>query len=474
MRRTPFRFCMTSIASIAEFDVEAGNFKGLFSSPANMIFDMVKASINVTLIASDEPIKLINNQTGEYSGCFGKLQRGEADSAGFPLIMPVIDMVNITQLNKTGVDTGIYMLSPYTYTDSSQSLRTGALDQLSVISLEVWSYALISAVVFWGLMSSLKHLYDLKRAIGNFHPVEDDPLYGQSMTYQVITHMLQTETCDYLRFKERLVSILMSVLAFLFITFFLSMVTTDQVSTKPYFVYDTYERILGNKSIQALWLGYLSDHYFYRDAPLGSDQREIWEQSVTINEKYPERKSIIKCEPNEVVSIAPRARNQEIVVFLTHMFHDLFLSGMCVVIQGLPVVSDLRFKATRDDHLRPSYYVLPMSVHSGKEVEVLEWLCLTFIEMDLGSDPSVNSQLRDNIGKGLPKARFEKKFFECLQYEKLPEDEPQTLPLDLSNFRTLAYLYSGLISIASAVLLVEVLKRKPKRKLAHTIRFTTR
>lgn len=466
----PFSFCMTAFSGVAEFNEKLGRFTGVMKDPADAIFDAFKSVTNVTLIVLDEAISLINNKTGAYSGCLGKLQRGEADAAALPMTMPVLGYENITQVNLTGLETGVYMLAPYVTSISSKHDYSNVLKRVTNVSMEVWSHTLVLVLVFWTLMVAAKRINDLAWSKGRRDSPRDSSLFGQPLWYQVMSHMLQTETCDYFGRNERFISILMSVFAFLFFTFLASMMTTEQMTTKAWFAYDSYERILGNKSVQPLWCEYLTDHYNYRDAPSGSLPRQIWEQSLAIEKKYrdkPEherRNSIVTIDPNEVGGkVGIRAKNQEVVVFATHMFYEIFLAGTCLALPGLPALTDLRFKAVKDTHLKPSYYVLPISRQS-KAGPVFELIISRFIEHSLFSDPSTSAKLRDQVAKSLPmKAHYDDSFFECLNFAKFPKGEPKTVPLGIASYLGLFYLSGGVVLIALVIFLFE--NCKPKRKI---------
>ena len=243
------------------------------------------------------------------------------------------------------------------------------------------------------------------------------------------------------------------------------MMTTEQVSTKSYFVYDTYERILSNKSVQPIWVEYLNDYTWYRDAPAGSTQRKIWDQSVAIHEKDPNRSPLIKCEPTNMLNLGTLALNQRIVVFLTNMFHSLFLGGMCLALPGIPGYNDLRFKVTKDTNLKSSLYALPMSTHS-KTAPIFESISIRLLQHGLLSDPQIIAELKDYIATTLPnKAHFDENYFECLEYENFPTKDPKTLPLDLPNFHTLLYFYGTALLFVLVVFFIERFSKPPKKNV---------
>ena len=258
LRRIPksIRACVTEFGELIKFDTTTGTVRGFYSETGNYILNVARNIINYTLVKSNEENKLINSETGEYSGCFGKLQRGEADAAAFPSIMSLIGIPNVTQLNTSNLETGVYLFSPFSTEVSTKLVPNDLLNQFQIVSLEVWSIALLLTIYFWTVLTALKRLYRLGHKVGRFHKFFD-PLYGQSVSYQVATHMLQTETCGYIRFKERFVSILMSLFAFLFITFFTNMITSSKVSARSFFAYDSYEKILANKNVQPVWVSLL-------------------------------------------------------------------------------------------------------------------------------------------------------------------------------------------------------------------------
>ena len=450
---------MAEFGDIVQYDEVTRRAKGMLSQQSNYILDAARNVLNYTLVVSNEENKLINSETGEYSGCFGKLQKGEADAAGYPAVMPLIGITNVTQLNATNTETGVYILSPYR-TDASTRLQySDLLDQFQIVSLEVWSHSLLLTIYFWTVLSALKRLYGLAKKVGRFDKLDSDPLFGQPLYYQVATHMLQTEICDYIRFKERFVSMLMSIFAFLFITLFSGSMTTSKVSSRSFFAYDTYEKILSNKSVQPIWTLVSFDHYWYRDAPNGSQQRQIWDQSVRISEEAKARgefkPSLISTDTKDVFPLAERAVAQDIVFFFTSMFAGILLRSFCLTFPTVPQFKNLRFKASIDMHLHPSYYVLPVSVHS-KVTDEMYFLTRTFTEHSLFSDPKIQSKIVESFLELTPnKAKRDEKYFECLNYYKFPDDEVETVPLVPQNFKHLSYLFLAASVLAMVLLLYE-------------------
>ena len=464
LKKTPMKVCIQSFSQ-GEFDERTATFSGIFSQPMNSIFNLCKSYVNLTVIPSREEITLINNETGAYSGCFGKLQQGQADIAAYPMTMPIIGIENITQLNVSAFEKKMYILAPYSASSSVQNLLNDALDQLNAFSLEVWSHVLIMTLIFWTLMLSIQRLYDHYSDV--FGPSqENDPLFGQSLSYQVTTHMLQTETCDYLRFRERFISILMSMFAFLLITFFSNMVTTEQISIKAYFAFDSYERILANKSIQPTWVGVLNDHQLYQNAPVGSEPRKIWDQSAAISKKHVNRNSVTKFDPIDMMEIATLSMKQEVVVFATSLHYDTFIRGMCLTFPAIPGLKDIRVIGKEDIHIPPQHYAIPVSRNS-KVSSIAEHLVNLIAQHGIGYDRQVIEEVQQFMLKYTPRARFDENYFECLEHENFPKGRSKTISLKLNQFLSLFYFYAALIILAFVFLLREKLtKLKKKSKVS--------
>lgn len=442
--------CIPSVQAVADLDEETNKFKGMFAAPVNEILNMVRTVLNVTLISSSQQVELKNATTGEYSGCFGMLQRGEADLAGFPYVMPLIGIDNITQVNSSAIDTGVWMLAPYSNAEKGRELLSDPLNSFKSVSLEVWTHMIVFSLVFWIFLNFVKNVYYKRRDRNN------NPLIGQSLTYQVASHMAQVESYDYSGSNERYLSFLMSLLAFFFITFFSSLITTEKVTTKDIFVYDTYERIWENKSVQPIWVEILYDYYWYRDAEPGSRQRKIWDQSVAIQNQSDDKPSLFKIDVSSLVlKMAQRAREQDFVVFVTKMFTEIFIGGMCLAIPAIPGYPDLRFKGRLDTELRSSLYVLPISRFSKSE-SVIHSVINVCIENAILQDPGFNAKLRDHLGNGLPsKSKFDDQFFQCLKYDKLPKSEPSVIALNFFNIKNLLYVYFGVNGLAFIFFLYE-------------------
>ena len=460
---THVKFCMPEFKKMMEFDEGASSLKqsSLLFSTGNFILGMIGQIVNFTLVKSNEESKLINSETGEYGGCFGKLQRGEADTA-FPYVaMPIIGIDNVTQLNATNSDIGVYILSPYLTNVSTSHSYSDLLEQFKMVSVEVWSDALVLTLVFWSLLVAIKRLYQVARKVARFRKLQDDPLYGQPLYYQVATHMLQTETCDYLRLRERYVSILMSFFAFFFITLFTNMMTTSKVSARSFFAYDTYEKIFGNKKVQPVWPSNFMDYSFYRDAPDGSQMRKMWDQSVRISEEAKtqgmKKPPVISTDPNYIVgTFANLAQRQEIVLFFSNSYIGVFLGGSCFIIPQFSSYENLRYKATKDTHVQPRLRAVPVSVHS-KVLDGIHFLTRISFEHAFFSGPMLQSAIIDGISTLAPgMGKKDKKYLECMQYQyKFPEDEAETVALIPKNFSYLFYLCLTSYTVALFLLLKE-------------------
>ena len=75
-RRMPkhITFCIDDFPPAIEYDESTGRANGYFGETATYIIEVIKKVLNYTIVVSNGE-KLINNETGEYGGCYGKLQR---------------------------------------------------------------------------------------------------------------------------------------------------------------------------------------------------------------------------------------------------------------------------------------------------------------------------------------------------------------------------------------------------------------
>lgn len=369
-------------------------------------------------------------------------------------------ITNITQLNVTIAESEIYLFAPYSSDVSTRFSYFDLLDQLNIVSVEVWSHALLITIYFWTLLIAIKRLYCLARRTLRFRKRKNDPLFSQPVYYQVATHMLQMETCDYFRFRERYLSILMSVFAFLLITFFSCCITTSKVSKKSFFAYDTYEKILGNKSVQPVWIDHLFDHHWYRDAALGSQQRQLWDQSLRISEEAKangeSRPSLISPELDFLYSFGQYGLSQGFVLFINNVFYDLFVRTACFSIPTIPHANlkNLRYKTTKDTSLQMAYNVLPVSVHL-KEKDALNFLARVFLEHSLFTGPFSQSIVEAIASVSPAPSHRNERYFECLQAHKFPEGEAETVALVPKNFSHLFYFFLAFCMVASVLLIYE-------------------
>ena len=210
------------------------------------------------------------------------------------------------------------------------------------------------------------------------------------------------------------------------------------------------------------------DHEWYRDAPVGSQRRQLWDQSIRISEEATARgeslTSLVSEDFSFFMSFGDRALTQDIVIFFTSMFHEFFSSVSCSATLTMPSVhQSLRYKSSKDTHLHSSYYVLPVSVHS-KVTDQLHSLFNIVQAYGYFSNPLIHYKIVQGLSSITPNnVRKDEKYFECLQAHKFPEDQAETVPLNLTSFIHVFHLLLASCSAALVFLVFEKSICKNKR-----------
>lgn len=71
--------CIPDYDILLSYNKILAKFTGAAASFVNPMADRLNRYLNLTVINLKEPTKIIKHETGQYSGCYGMLQRGEAD-----------------------------------------------------------------------------------------------------------------------------------------------------------------------------------------------------------------------------------------------------------------------------------------------------------------------------------------------------------------------------------------------------------
>lgn len=475
---------MPDISNILNYDVIHKKFSGLGSPLVNTLFGMVDQGINMTIVIAKEQMEEINSVTRQYSGCFGMLQRGEADIATYPTIMPVINIPNITQVNYSGVEAGVWMMSPYCEMNSVKTNMANVLSGFLNISFQVYLLIVLLSLLFLFLMITIKHFENIQRVNRKMKKIkricktkndnysisqlnEDLLKYKKDyqideIFHQVMSHLLKMTVHHCRGVNERFISFMMSSFAFLFFALFLACYSTESVSIQEVKVYDTYEKILSNKSIQPVWAENLNDHDWYRLADNGSRQKSIWNHAIEVHKSDRERPELIPADSNYILEIFPkRISALDFVFFLTNLFPHYFLYGICAMKQDIHPC--LRFYGKPDKHLSNGIYVVPISRFS-KASPVVEWISHIAITYGWLNDPTLMLELDKNINDA-KRIRYDKDFFKCLRSNVIYQPEPAIENLSIVNFKYLFYLYFSLNTIASLVFIVNLLTNRKVTKV---------
>lgn len=121
---------------------------------------------------------------------------------------------------------------------------------------------------------------------------------------------------------------MLTVLLAFFIAFFLtSNITTSMTVSEEPSTIDSYADILSHENMMPLWMSVLNDHKAFRDAPAGSEARQIWDRAV----RNGLNKSMLTIEPSFMVTVISAMETRTGVSLMNGFAIEMGQANACLI-----------------------------------------------------------------------------------------------------------------------------------------------
>lgn len=275
------RICYPEVENFVQR--ENGKFTGFLT---NLLSYMERAfnRVNHSFVGEDSFGTLVDRHRLVYDGCLGSMQRNDSD-LGLMWINVPVPGPNLTQTLVLGSDQPVITATYHKMPD--QLHNTHVLDMFAAISPLVWilvvlCYSMTSAVMVMSVVVARNSCHSLKK----WRQLRRDcskPVL--QLIFLMLSCGLAQHSCSssskLLRIRRVLLLYgLLAVFGFFIKFFATSMIKTEMVTLKKPNVIGSYSDLLANKSVRPVWIKQIDDYQEFRDAPLGSQEQEIWQRAV--------------------------------------------------------------------------------------------------------------------------------------------------------------------------------------------------
>ena len=298
-----------------ETEHKSSEVKGLFSALVNLYLKFVAKNFNTTIKFIAYPglgDKVADSDA--FTGCFGQVQRGEADTMVAVLDYPM-DIVNVTQ-GYVVFDDRIGFIGSFPSVKFEPHDFTGTFSSFDV---PIW-LTIIAFLLFFHIFIWIK----LKLTV-EFYSPQDKLIRRNDYTYRILTHFLMYGEIESNDSTMRVIYISLSFFSFLILSVFFILMKTGLVLSKPPKIFENYDHLIKDEVTPTFLTG-LYAHMYFKHGESGSEENKLWTWAT---EKFGEDEMMRVPKPMEIIGISFQICNYKRVFFSSLDVIESLRSSMC-------------------------------------------------------------------------------------------------------------------------------------------------
>ena len=303
------------IPMFLETENGSSEVKGQFSHLVNLYLDFMAKKYNITIkfVAYPGFGERVNNSDA-FTGCFGQVQRGEADTL-LALVDYPMDIVNVSQ-GHILFDDRIGYIGGYSRVKFQPYDFTGTF---SAFDAPIWS-TVIAFLVLFRIFIWIK----LKLTVKYYSP-EDKLVRRGDYTYRTLAHFTGDGEIESNDHTMRVIYITLSFFSFLVLGVFRNLMKTGLVVSTPPLIFENYDDLI-KYNIKPTFMDQLYDFRYFKYAEAGTEEKKFWTWAV---ETFGEKEVMIEPSPFKAMDAALHIGNQRIVFFSSTSIIQPLRSTMC-------------------------------------------------------------------------------------------------------------------------------------------------
>lgn len=256
---------------------------GASESVMNNIMDILSQKFNksITYDAYHGFGHNVNESTGQFDGCLGRLQSGSSDTMLYAVDYPV-DVTNITQgyivfTEKLGfLGTFPY---PRKYNASDFIKCFSSFDKV------IWLIILLSLMVIWFILRWQNRIHSLRKnkwgkirrkgRKASGHKTYINQICQNSLAFSVICHFLGIGSIEQHTIAHRLIFFTLSTFSFVIFAYFESFMNMDIVVITEPLIFKSYSDLIHHK-VRPILIADFSDYQHLAHADEKTPGKEFW------------------------------------------------------------------------------------------------------------------------------------------------------------------------------------------------------
>lgn len=310
-------------------EYDGKKFTGAIGYLANeFCHDIVRhENATVSIYSRNEGMgELIDESSGAFDGCLGRLQRNESDMMLREITYP-LTATGITQGDMI-TDSVVQFVSVYRAKPGQTPAQM--ISSFKSFDLTVWIACLVTLIAGCLLLIISGWIRKMPRSVRRCKRVErpTSPSH-QYKIYQVATHMSATGSMnDPSSVSLTILFITMSLFSLLVLFYFGSIIKTELVVVEPPDYYRSYQDLLDH-NVSITFIRILDTYAHFKFAPEGSLEKRLWDASIA---RIGDERVLFEASETDMSLYARSMISRSLVYVTESLWIGMALNELCPVV----------------------------------------------------------------------------------------------------------------------------------------------
>jgi len=343
MNNNVFRLCFIKSSQVLSLkNIEEGQvygcdhkpeFEGITKNIMKSLYDaVISCSIyfNYTFIL-EEDFGSKDEETGQFTGCYGSLYRNESDISLVALDDPFYDYDRVNP-HQIMMEYPLTIIQAYNASDTF--LKVDIFKEgIHSFPFNIWMLILMTvfyfAFLFFNIDYFIEKTKNQRRNRKSFLQIFNEKFKSLfKYIYYCFMHLLNSNFMEFNHFIQNFLGLLLIIFGFLITNYFINLMATELVVVPRPLIHESYSDLI-ERNIIPLFPRHFNEYLYFKNAVNSSDMKILWEKSVI---KVGNISGLFLPEKYDPGLISWTNKMHEVVIIMNRRSADAAKIGICHLI----------------------------------------------------------------------------------------------------------------------------------------------
>jgi len=309
-------------------------FEGVLKNLGSFLFDLlIGCSVNFNYsFVFEEDFGSKDEETGQFTGCYGSLYRNESDLSLVALDDPFYDYDKVNPYQIL-MDYPLSIAQAYNATDTFISVDIFK-EGIHSFPIDFWILIFETVLFFAFILFNIEYcLKEIKIKLKERKKKTFSQIFNSKFKsllkyiYHCLIHLLNTGFMEFDHFTQNCMSFLLIIFSFLMINYFCNLMATEMVVVPKPLIHESYSDLI-ERNIVPYFPRQLNEYLFFKNADQSSDMKILWDKSI---ERVGNASALFLPEKYDYHILDWTEKVEKMVIIMNKVCMAALKSGICQI-----------------------------------------------------------------------------------------------------------------------------------------------